>query len=214
MSSQSRDLEAEGGREAEVVQAGEVGLVVEEHRPSHRVVAAVVEVLRLARQLEEAAAAAVAHSRTAEAEEERPGRWLEVMEVAGAHLLLARVVEAAQRLLVRAAVPGERWMLVMEEVLPGFSQVDPAPVGRSGEEEAARRIQGFSVEVVAADLTGERSSLATEAEEARRRDFVVVEERSFGPGMPEARRTCGLVLWCLRRETFPVAVEEEGREEP
>lgn len=213
MSSQSRDLEAEGGREAEAVQAGEVGLVVEEHRPSHQVVAAVVEVLRSARQLEEAAVVAVAHSRTVAAEEGRPGRWLEVMEVAEAHLLLARAVEAAQRLLVRV-VPGERWMLVMEEALPGSSQVDPAPVGRLGEEEAARLIQGFSEEVVAADLAGERLSLATEAEEARHHDFVVAGERSFGPGMPEAPRICGLVLWCLRQETFPVAVEGEGREEP
>lgn len=207
MSSQSRDLEAE------VVQAGVVGLVVGGHRPSLQVVAAVVEVLRSARQLEEAAAVVVAHSRTVAAEEGRPGRWLEVMEAAEAHLLLARAVEAAQRLMVRV-VPGERWMLVMEEVLPGSSQVDPAPVGRSGEEEAARLIQGFSEEVVAADLAGERSSLAMEAEEARHHDFAVEGGRSFGPGMPEARRTCGLVLCGLRQETFPVAVEGAGREEP
>lgn len=153
MNSPSRDLEVEGAQGAGVVQAGEAGLVVEERRPSHRVVAAVEEEFRLARQLEEAAAAAGAHSRMVVAEEERPGRWLEVMEVAEAHLLLARAVEAAQRLLAAVAL-GERWRLVMEEVLPGFSPVDPAPVGRSEEEEAARPIQGFSEGVVAADLAG------------------------------------------------------------
>lgn len=51
------------------------------------------------------------------------------------------------------------------------------------------------------------------AEEARRHDFVAVEERSFVPGMPEARRTCGLVLWCLRRGISPVVVEEVVREQ-
>lgn len=213
MSSPSRDWEAEGAQVAGVAQAVEAGLVVEERRPSHQVVAAVEEEFRLARRLEEEEAAAGAHSRMVVAEEERPGRWLEVMEVAEAHLLLARVVEVAQRLRA-AVVRAERWRLVMEEVLPGFSPVDPALVGRSEEEEAARPIQGSSGGVVAADLAGQRSSLAMEAEEARRHDFVVEEGRSFGPGMPEARRICGLVLWCLRQETFQAAGEGEGREEP
>lgn len=152
MNSPSRDLEVEGAQGAGEVQAGEAGLAVEERRPSHQVVAAVEEEFRLARQLEEAAAAA-GHSRMVVAEEERPGRWLEVMEVAQAHLLLARAVEVAQRTLAAAAL-GARWRLVMEEVLPGFSPVDPAPVGSSEEEEAARPIQGFSEGVVAADLAG------------------------------------------------------------
>lgn len=153
MSSLSRDLEAAEAQAVGVGQAGEAGLVVEERRPSHQVVAAVEEEFRLARQLEEAAAVAGAHSRMVVAEEERPARWLEVMEVAQAHLLPARAVEVAQRLLA-AVVLGERWRLVMEEVLPGFSPVDPAPVGRSEEEEAARPIQGFSGGVVAGDLAG------------------------------------------------------------
>lgn len=212
MSSLSRDLEAEGARVAEVVQAGEAGLVVEGRQPSRQVVAAVVEGFRLARQLVEGEGAAAAHSRTVVAEEERLGRWLEVMEAAQAHLLPARAVGAAQRLLA-AVVPGERWRLVVEVVLQGFSQVDPAQVGRSGEEEAARPIQGFSEEVVEVVLSGERLSLVTEAEEERRHDFVAEEERSFGPGKPEARQICGLVLWCLRQETFPVAVEGEDREQ-
>lgn len=153
MNSPSRDLEVEGAQGAGVVQAGEAGLVVEGRRPSHQVAAAVEEEFRLARQSVEAAAAAAAHSKMVVAEEEPPGRWLEVMEVAEAHLLLARAVEVAQRLLA-AVVLGERWRLVMEEVLPGFSPVDPAPVGSSEEEEAVRPIQGFSEEVVAADLAG------------------------------------------------------------
>lgn len=42
---------------------------------------------------------------------------------------------------------------------------------------------------------------------------MVEEERSFGPEMPEARRICGLVLWCLQQETLPVAVEGEDQEQ-
>lgn len=144
MSSLSRDLEAEGARVAEVVQAGEAGLVGEERRPSHQVVAAVVEEFRLERLLVEEEAAAAVHSRTVVAEEERLERWLEVTEVAQAHLLPARA----------AVVPGERWRLVVEVVPQGFWQVDPAPVGRSGEEEAARPIQGFSEGVVEVVLAG------------------------------------------------------------
>lgn len=153
MSSLSRDLEAEGARVAEVVQAGEAGLVGEERRPSHQVVAAAVEEFRLERLLVEEAAAAAVHSRTVVAEEERLGRWLEVTEVAQAHLLPARAVGAAQRQLA-AVVPGERWRLVVEVVPQGFSQADPAPVGRWEEEEVARPIQGFWEEVVEVVLAG------------------------------------------------------------
>lgn len=206
MSSLSRDLEAVAARAAEEVQAAEEGLVVEARRPSHQVVVVAVEEFRLVRQLEERL------GRWSEAMEERLGRWLAVAEVAEAHLLLARAVEAVQRKLA-VVVQGERWRLVEEAVPPGFSQVDPASVGSSEEEEAARPIQGLSEEVVAAGLAGQRSSLATEAEEARRHDSVEEEGRSSDPGMPEARRTCGLVLWCLRRETFPAAVEGEGQEQ-
>lgn len=199
MSSPSRGSEAEAAREAGVVQAGEADLEEEvERQQLHQVVAAAaVAGFRLARQLEEAEEVVAAQPRMAVAEEEQPGRWLEVMEVAQGHLLLGRAVEVAPRQLA-AAVPEERWRLVAEEALPGFSQVGLGPAGKLEEEEAARLIQGPSEAVVAADLAGQRSSLVTEVEEARGHDFVVEEEHSFVPGMPGARRTCGLLLWCPR----------------
>lgn len=210
MSIQSRDSEAEGAREAGAVQEAEAVQAEEEHRPSRQVAAAEEEERHSARQLGEEEAVVAAHSRMVAAEEERPGRWLQAMEVAEAHLLLVRAVEAAQRK-PAVVVPGGRWRLVAEEVLPGFSQGGPGRVGRSGEEEAARPIRGFSEGVVAAVLAGQRSSLATGAEEARHHGFAVEEERSSGPGMPEGRRICGLVPLCLRQETWLVAVEGEGR---
>lgn len=212
MSIQSRDSEAEGARGAGAVQEAGAVQAVEERRPSRQVAAAEEEEeRRSARQLgEEEEEAVAAHSRMAVAEEERPGRWLQVMEVAEAHLLLARAAGAAQRK-PAVVVPGERWRLVAEEVLPGFSQGGPGQVGRSEEEEAARPIRGFSEGVVAAVLAGQRSSLATGAEGARHHGSAVEEERFSGPGMPEGRRICGPVPLCLRQETLLVAEEGEGR---
>lgn len=87
---------------------------------------AVAEVEQPGRQWEVMAAAAAAQPTMAVVEEEQPGRWLEAK---GARLLLGRAVVVAPRQLAQV-VPVERWKLEAEEVLPGFSQVIPGPVGK------------------------------------------------------------------------------------
>lgn len=195
----------------EAVQAEAAGLE-EEKCQHHRVVAAAAVVgFRLARHLEAMEAAAVARPMMVAVAEEQPGRWLEAREVAEARLLLGQAVGVVPRQLA-AAVLGERWKLVVGEVLPGFSQVNPGSVGKLEEGEAARPIQGPSEAGVAAGLAGLRLFPATEVGEVRGHDFVVGEEHSSVPGMPGARRTGDLVLWCLRQGTLPVAVEGEDPE--
>lgn len=105
--------------------------LVEEERRQHRQAGAAAGAggFRLAHQMEVVEEALAVLPKMAVAEVEQPGRWLEAKGVAGARLLLGRAVGVAPRQLAQV-VPVERWKLEAEEVLPGFSQVIPGPVGK------------------------------------------------------------------------------------